>query len=162
MIRPSHVSSENNGTQTKALNPCVLRRREKEYTMCEHQSCWSLKALVITTERDASNPQSNAHPGGICPWRRDRNPLTPTETESLCNSAPSDKSYSYCIWWILSFPPIRLSCCFRSVCLCMCVRLKQYCVEYQTLKSILILRYMYLSISISSGITLCFPFHISK
>lgn len=123
MIRPSHVLGENNGTQTKALNPCVLRRREKEYTMCEHQSCWSLKALVITTERDASNPQSNAHRGGICPWRRDRNPLTPTETESLCNSAPSDKSYSYCIWWILSFPPIRLSCCFRSVCLCMCVRL---------------------------------------
>lgn len=127
----------------KSVKPmCAQSKGERVYYCVSIRAADLWRRLVITTERDASNPQSNTHPGGICPWRRDRNPLTPTETERLCNSAPSDKSYSYCVWWILSFPPIRLSCCFRSVCLCMFVRV------YKTLKSILILRYMYLSTSV--------------
>lgn len=107
----------------KSVKPmCAQSKGERVYYCVSIRAADLWRRLVITTERDASNPQSNTHPGGICPWRRDRNPLTPTETERLCNSAPSDKSYSYCVWWILSFPPIRLSCCFRSVCLCMFVR----------------------------------------
>lgn len=131
----------------KSVKPmCAQSKGERVYYCVSIRAADLWRRLVITTERDASNPQSNTHPGGICPWRRDRNPLTPTETERLCNSAPSDKSYSYCVWWILSFPPIRLSCCFRSVCLYVCIKL--HCVENQTLKSILILRYMYLSTSV--------------
>lgn len=136
----------------KSVKPmCAQSKGERVYYCVSIRAADLWRRLVITTERDASNPQSNTHPGGICPWRRDRNPLTPTETERLCNSAPSDKSYSYCVWWILSFPPIRLSCCFRSVCLCMFVRVYKaaLCVCIWVLP-------------LFSGITLCFPFHISK
>lgn len=133
----------------KSVKPmCAQSKGERVYYCVSIRAADLWRRLVITTERDASNPQSNTHPGGICPWRRDRNPLTPTETERLCNSAPSNLTPivydEFFHFHRLDYPAVSALCVY--VCLYVCIKL--HCVENQTLKSILILRYMYLSTSV--------------
>lgn len=129
----------------KSVKPmCAQSKGERVYYCVSIRAADLWRRLVITTERDASNPQwthtqeASVPDGGTGQRRRDS---ATAHRQTNLTPIVYDEFFHF---HRLDYPAVSALCVY--VCLYVCIKL--HCVENQTLKSILILRYMYLSTSV--------------
>lgn len=134
----------------KALNPCVLSRREKEYTivwaseLLISEGVWLLQQKGTLQTHNRTHTQEASVPDGgtaIHLHRQRRRVSATAHRQTNLTPIVYDEFFHF---HRLDYPAVSALCVY--VCLYVCIKL--HCVENQTLKSILILRYMYLSTSV--------------